>query len=162
MWGAGPLTPSLCFKRTKCVVCGLHLNKTMKVKKRKSCQDTGSQNRTKRLSVVNTAKHTVNTSASGTVTRGHSGGPCGWDTRALRFPLCPPGICVCPSALCTLSLGSLHFVFIFLIKKKLFIFGRASVGEGQRARDRGSEAGSVLTAASPDAGLELTNHEIVT
>ena len=35
--------------------------------------------------------------------------------------------------------------------------------EGQRVGDRGSEVGSVLTAASPvDAGLELSNGEIMT
>ena len=39
------------------------------------------------------------------------------------------------------------------------------MGEGQREGDRGSEAGSALTQADgtePDAGLELTNSEIMT
>ena len=38
-----------------------------------------------------------------------------------------------------------------------FIFERVQVGEGHREGDRGSEAGSVLTAASLMQGLELTN-----
>ena len=36
-----------------------------------------------------------------------------------------------------------------------------SRGEGQREGDRESEAGSVLTAVSPDVGLELMNREIM-
>ena len=43
----------------------------------------------------------------------------------------------------------------------LFIFERVQMGEGQSEGDRGSEAGSALTAVSPyvglDAGLELMN-----
>ena len=33
--------------------------------------------------------------------------------------------------------------------------------EKESERDRGSEAGSVLTSVSPDVGLELMNHEIM-
>ena len=50
----------------------------------------------------------------------------------------------------------------------MFIFererGRLQVGEGQREGETDSEAGSRLQAVStgPDAGFELTNHEIMT
>ena len=41
---------------------------------------------------------------------------------------------------------------------------RAQEGKGQRERETESEAGSRLQAVStePDAGLEFTNHEIMT
>ena len=41
---------------------------------------------------------------------------------------------------------------------------RAQVGEGQRERETESETGSRLQAVStePDAGLKLTNREIMT
>ena len=38
----------------------------------------------------------------------------------------------------------------------------AQAGEGQRKGDRGSEAGSVLIAEEPNAGLELMDREIMT
>ena len=45
-----------------------------------------------------------------------------------------------------------------------FIFEKESTSKGgaETEGERGSEAGSVLTAEEPDAGLELMNHEIMT
>ena len=41
---------------------------------------------------------------------------------------------------------------------------RVQIGKGHRERegDRGSEAGSLLIAVTPNAGLEPTNRDIVT
>ena len=52
-------------------------------------------------------------------------------------------------------------VYLFLRERR--VRAREHAGEGQRG-DRGSEAGSRLCSDNrePDAGLELTNHEIVT
>ena len=51
---------------------------------------------------------------------------------------------------------------IFLVF--IYFWDSAWAGEGQRERETESEAGSKLWAVStkPDAGLELTNHEIMT
>ena len=67
------------------------------------------------------------------------------------------------AAAATMQDGFLPF---FLFKLLLtFIFereqARERVGEEQRERGRGSKAGSTLST-EPDAGLELTNREIMT
>ena len=62
------------------------------------------------------------------------------------------------------------FVFFFLIFFLTFLFifeterDRAWTGEGQREGDTESEAGSRLRAVStePEAGLDLTDREIMT
>ena len=48
-------------------------------------------------------------------------------------------------------------MFVYLRERE-----REEVGQRQREGDRGSEAGSALTATEPGAGLELTNPEIMT
>ena len=52
------------------------------------------------------------------------------------------------------------FLFYFILRER----ERQHVGEGQRERETESEAGSMLQAVStqPEAGLELTNDEIMT
>ena len=68
----------------------------------------------------------------------------------------------------TVNTPVLGYIYFFLIFIHLFIFdGQREIehkwGNGQRG-DTESEAGSRLRAVStePDAGLELTNHEIMT
>ena len=39
---------------------------------------------------------------------------------------------------------------------------RTSGGGAEREKDRRSKAGSALSAPQPDAGLQLTNHKIMT
>ena len=59
-----------------------------------------------------------------------------------------------------------HLFFFFFFKVYLFLRERepAWAGEEQRERETDSEAGSSLWAVNtePDAGFELTNHEILT
>ena len=63
------------------------------------------------------------------------------------------------------SFNSFSFLFFFFLH--LFIFDRERQSTSRGGAERGdteSEAGSRLPAVStePDAGLELTNHEIMT
>ena len=58
----------------------------------------------------------------------------------------------------------LYFLFIYFLMFHLFLRQSLSRGGAEREGDTESEAGSGLRAVSagPDAGLELTDREIVT
>ena len=56
-------------------------------------------------------------------------------------------------------LSELFFLMLFIFERERAC---TSGGGAEREGDRGSEAGSALTAREPDVGLELRNREIVT